>query len=219
MKNTSAWRTEGCKYALSETRQIDDVIHWGITKEFTAHRIKKGRREGGGETVPVHYYRVFTRKKNHLYTPDWNDTTEWFSGKRKILLCSMLARFICLVPRTPLCRIVYGLISAFFPTTVLQLGVYISSWIYENQVALRKRRWVSLALVFCRSRTISKVYNIKTKTVSSRLFSRSRSLFLFSLFSVIFGLIGLINTLVWPSSCEIAVIFIGHVFKNSAIYI
>ena len=36
-----------------------------------------------------------------------------------------------------------------------------------------------------------------------------------ALSSVIFGLI---KTLVWPSSSEIAVIFVGHVFKNSAIY-
>ena len=38
--------------------------------------------------------------------------------------------------------------------------------------------------------------------------------FLFPVFS---GRISLINTLVWPSSSEIAVIFIDHVFKNSAI--
>ena len=35
---------------------------------------------------------------------------------------------------------------------------------------------------------------------------------------MIFRLIGLIKTLVWPSSSEIAVISIGHVFKKSAIY-
>ena len=34
---------------------------------------------------------------------------------------------------------------------------------------------------------------------------------------MIFGLIGLINTLVRPSFCETAVIFIDHVFKNPAI--
>ena len=50
------------------------------------------------------------------------------------------------------------------------------------------------------------------------IFSRSRSLFLFSLFSVIFGLIGLIITLVWPCFSKTAVIFIDRVFINSAIY-
>ena len=39
--------------------------------------------------------------------------------------------------------------------------------------------------------------------------------YLLALFSVIFGLI---KTLVWPSSSEIAVIFVGYVFKNSALY-
>ena len=33
---------------------------------------------------------------------------------------------------------------------------------------------------------------------------------------MIFGLIGVNKSLVWPSSSEIAVIFIGHVFKTSA---
>ena len=56
-------------------------------------------------------------------------------------------------------------------------------------------------------------------TVDSLFFSRSRSLALFSLFAVIFGLIGLIITLVWPSFGKTAVIFIDHVFIKSAIYI
>ena len=47
----------------------------------------------------------------------------------------------------------------------------------------------------------------------------TRGLSLFSLFSVIFGLTGLINTLVWPRFSETAVIFIDHVFINPAIYI
>ena len=32
-------------------------------------------------------------------------------------------------------------------------------------------------------------------------------------------MIGVKKSFVWPSSSEIAVIFIGHVFKNSAVYI
>ena len=36
---------------------------------------------------------------------------------------------------------------------------------------------------------------------------------------MIFGQIGLIKTLVWPSCSEIAVIFIGHVLRNSATHI
>ena len=69
------------------------------------------------------------------------------------------------------------------------------------------------------SKRLSKFYTAKTKDCASPFFSRSRSpyLSLLSLFSVIFGLIGLIKTLVWPSSSEIAVDFIGHVFKKSAI--
>ena len=55
-------------------------------------------------------------------------------------------------------------------------------------------------------------------TVAS-LFLLSISLpFLFSLFSVIFGLIGVLKTLFWPSCSEIGVNFIRHDFKNSAIY-
>ena len=58
------------------------------------------------------------------------------------------------------------------------------------------------------SKRLSKVYTIKTKDCAGPFFSRSRSLSLFFLFPVIFGLIGLIKTLVWPSSSEIAVIAI-----------
>ena len=63
---------------------------------------------------------------------------------------------------------------------------------------------------------MSKVHNIKTNT-DPRLFflSRSRSLFLFSLFSVVFGLIGVMKTLVWRScTCSVIAVISSIMFQT-----
>ena len=62
---------------------------------------------------------------------------------------------------------------------------------------------------------MSKVLNIKKKTLL--LISRSRFISLFSLLSVIFGQFGVIEALFEFVVVKKDVIFVSHVFKNSAI--
>ena len=96
----------------------------------------------------------------------------------------------------------------------------IYTWINENQVALSKGLWVTFGTGFLSfKKYLQSLHYKKLKTVASLFFPCSRCLSLFSLFSVNFGLIAHIITLVWPSFSKTAVIFIDHVFINSAIYL